>query len=204
MSLAASLRDRGIGWVDGFLDPVTCGRLADELEFSLWRPSTVVNRSPFGDLTSFTSMRRRSRTAMQEWFAPEVLDEIRRIETRVCRRLGVHRTHLEPWQAIRYGHRDRFDIHHDSGLFADEPAGERVSTVLLYLQAPAEGGATVFPELKLRVAAVTGRLLAWHNLLPDGSPNPVMRHAGSAVRKGAKTILTTWVRQRAMQASHPA
>lgn len=199
MSLATQLRDNGIGWVDGFLDHPTCSRLADELDFALWRPSTVVSRSPRGDLVIITSRRRHSRTAEQEWFGPEVRQEIHRLEGRACRRLGLRRAHLEPWQAVRYGHRDRFEVHHDSGLFADDPAGERVLTLLLYLQTPAEGGSTVFPELGLRIAAVAGRLVAWRNLLPDGTPNPAMRHAASPVRKGAKTILTTWARQRVVR-----
>ena len=48
-------------------------------------------------------------------------------------------------------------------------------------------GKTIQPEL--------GKLLAWNNLLPDGSPNDATLHQGMKVRRGAKYIITKWFRE---------
>ena len=114
----------------------------------------------------------------------------------MCRALGIDVARLEQWQALRYGYRTGFRRHHDAGLFASEPAGERTTTLLLYLHAPAVGGSTWFPNLHLSVEPRPGRLLAWHNLTPEGKPDPVMEHVARPVRKGRKVALTTWVRER--------
>jgi hypothetical protein len=62
------------------------------------------------------------------------------------------------------------------------------------VHSPDEGGSTWFPDLHLAVAARAGRLLAWQNLTPDGSPDPAMDHVARPVRKGHKIALTTWAR----------
>ena len=41
-----------------------------------------------------------------------------------------------------------------------------------------------------------GKLLAWNNLLADGTPNPATLHQGMKVRRGTKYVLTKWFRER--------
>ena len=187
-------RDR-IAWMDDFVAPADCRALVDGLEFALWRRSTVVSRSLSGDLESFNSVRRTSESTTHYWFPDDLQTSLAAIESRICTSLGIDASRLEPWQALRYGYRTGFQRHHDAGLFAAEPAGERTTTLLLYLHAPAEGGNTWFPNLPLSVAVQAGRLLAWKNLSPDGTPDPAMEHAARPVRKGRKVALTTWVRE---------
>ncbi len=102
---------------------------------------------------------------------------------------------FEPWQAARYRRGERFDDHHDAGLFAHSASGERTHTVVLYLTDHQRGGSIFFPDLKESFRPQAGRILVWRNLLDDGTVDSRMRHAAlPAVR--TKTILTTWVRQR--------
>jgi len=42
---------------------------------------------------------------------------------------------------------------------------------MIYLNEPEDGGATRFKLISKSVQPETGKLLAWNNLLPDGSPN---------------------------------
>jgi prolyl 4-hydroxylase len=183
-------------WVDGFLTPVACARALDELDFAFWRPSTVVNRARDGSVYSHVSLVRVSETTSESWFTPELRALLRRVERRLCTKLGVERNRFEEWQAVRYRRGGRFDYHLDAGFWSGEPAGEREWTVLLYLDTPPAGGATRFKELGLDVQAVAGRLLVWNNLLEPGIANPWMLHAGAPVRRGCKTILVTWIRER--------
>lgn len=189
------LRSRGVAVIDGFLKATECESIREELDYAFWRPSRVVNRD-FGDeLIYYRSPQRTSLSTDQQWFSAELAELVQSVERRACDLLGIDPMRLEPWQAVRYRNRGRFRLHHDAGLFAGDPEGEREVTVLLYLQTPAEGGDTVFPDLCMRVPAVGGRLVAWHNLLADGSVDPSKRHAAQPVRRGGKTILTTWSRQ---------
>lgn len=193
-TLAERLEHDRIAWDDHFLTPRECAAFVEGLEFALWRRSSVVSRSPAGDLKSFQSPRRTSQSTTQYWFPDDLQPRLAHLESAVCAAIGVDAARLEYWQALRYGYRTGFRRHHDAGLFAAEPGGERATTVLLYLHSPDEGGSTWFPNLHLSVAARAGRLLAWKNLAPDGSPDPVMDHVARQVRKGRKIALTTWAR----------
>jgi prolyl 4-hydroxylase len=188
-------RDR-IAWEDDFLTPAECRELVEELDFALWRPSTVVSRSKGGLITPFLSPRRTSESTTQYWFPDNLQSRVGVIESAICAALAVDASRLEQWQALRYGYRRGFEKHHDAGLFGSEPAGERTTTLLLYVHTPDEGGSTWFPHLHRSVAARAGRLLAWQNLARNGRPDPAMEHAGRPVRKGRKIALTTWVRER--------
>jgi prolyl 4-hydroxylase len=196
----SGLRERvaadGVVWVDGYLSAGQCARMIEELGFSFWRPSTVIDRAGGGGFVTHTSAVRRSATTTEEWFTPELLRDLSRLETRLCRALRLPRARLEEWQATSYERGDRFKTHHDAGFFAGEAAGERTFTLLVCLSAPADGGATEFPDLDLAIAPRAGRLLVWQNLLFDGRVDPRMRHAARPVLSGTKLMLVTWARQR--------
>lgn len=181
--------------VDDFLDAAQCRALNRELEFTWWQPSRVVNRNVFGEIVSFRSRRRASWSAQQEYFPVELGALLDGIALRIESAYGLDRTHFEPWQAIRYGPGEHFEVHHDGGLFGDDDAGERQTTVLLYVQTPDAGGATDFTDLGRTVAARAGRLVLWRNLTDDGCLDERMRHQALPVLAGRKTVLTTWERQ---------
>lgn len=183
-------------YVDGFLRVATCERFVDELEHAFWQPSTVVNRAADGTVVAHRSKMRVSHTTTEAWFTPWAARIARSTRERVGRMLHVTPTRFEEWQAVRYGCGGKFDYHLDAGLWSAEPSGERVWTAMIYLDTPLVGGATTFKTFGLTVEAVAGRLLIWKNLLSDGTPNPWMLHRGAPVRRGRKTILVTWVRER--------
>jgi prolyl 4-hydroxylase len=186
-------------WVDGFLSAKACATILEELEFAFWRPSTVIVRHTDGLFESRRSLGRVSETTSQEWFSRGLVARIERVERRIAGLLNRTAEFYEPWQATRYSSGGRFDFHLDGGHWTDNPAGDREMTVLIYLDAPRAGGATHFPELGLRIEPRPGRLLVWNNLLPGGTIDPRMRHAGAPVKGGRKTILVTWIRERAIR-----
>ncbi len=184
-------------FVDGFLKLATCDHLLAELDHAFWQPSTVVNRTVVGEVVAQRSTMRISQTAKEALFPPAAARIAQRTRERVRRLLNISASRFEDWQAVRYRCGGKFEYHLDAGLWSSEPAGERVWSVIVYLDTPLAGGATTFKQLGLKVQAVAGRLLLWKNLLSDGTPNPWMLHRGAPVRRGRKTILVTWIRQRA-------
>jgi len=75
--------------------------------------------------------------------------------------------------------------------------GQRVTTVIAYLNEVPAGGTTRFPTLALRVETRAGRLLRFDNVRADGSGDPRSLHCGDPVQGGDKWIVTAWFRERA-------
>lgn len=80
--------------------------------------------------------------------------------------------------------------------------GNRVFSVLLYLNEGFAGGDTEFPRINYTVTPVTGKVIAWKNMLGDTNNktlNPESFHSGNPVLSGgtvdAKYILISWVRE---------
>jgi hypothetical protein len=190
-----TLEGGAIACVDGFFTANQCAKLLDDLTFAWWWPSPTIRRAPQGTLWSGVSRQRSSMTTSEEWSGPRSRRILAFAEHRLNDLFGVDRDHLEPWQAARYRRGDYFAEHQDAGFFSDDPCGERTHSLLVYLTGNQNGGSTYFPRLGQRFQPLPGRLLVWLNLLPNGSVDPRMLHAGRSPRT-TKTILTTWARQR--------
>ena len=74
--------------------------------------------------------------------------------------------------------------------------GQRIATLIMYLNDVEAGGATAFTVLGFQIEPKPGVLLVWNNALPDGRPNEATLHAGTPVVRGAKYIITKWYRTR--------
>lgn len=108
----------------------------------------------------------------------------------------------EPLALLRYGVGQEYRDHHDflnpaaleTARWRDQ--GQRVTTVIAYLDDVPVGGATVFPKLGIEVEARAGRLLRFDNVGPDGVGDLRSLHRGEPVRQGDKWIVTAWFRER--------
>lgn len=108
----------------------------------------------------------------------------------------------EDLQVVRYLPGQEFKPHLDA--FDDSIGGKREreaygghqrdATILVYLNRPAEGGETIFPELGISVDPIPRAALYWRNLRPDGSIDPRLLHGGALVRRGAKYAANLWLR----------
>ena len=127
---------------------------------------------------------------------------VAKVRQDISRLLGIPLDHGEPIQGQRYSPGQEFRPHTDtfnpgSADFYRNCAesGQRSWTAMIYLNRPAEGGATRFKLIGKTIQPETGKLLAWNNLLADASPNPNALHQGMKVRRGTKYILTQWFRE---------
>lgn len=203
MSAAAAVADRGEAAepmsFSAFLSLEECAAIRAELAFAFWYPSTVVERTGGAKVTGRVSSCRVSETTDESWFTRELADRMRSIDDRLAALLPGFGERREQWQATRYFPGGRFKPHMDSGLWDGEPAGEREHTVLIFLNTPRSGGETFFPYLGAAIRPVAGRLLTWRNLTAGGGCDGRMTHSSLPLLAGRKTVLVTWLRQRAFQ-----
>ncbi|XP_016975112.1 prolyl 4-hydroxylase subunit alpha-2 [Drosophila rhopaloa] len=66
-------------------------------------------------------------------------------------------------------------------------------TLIFYANDVEQGGATVFPKLKISVFPQKGSCLFWYNIFDNGNPDPRSEHLECPVLQGNKKVLTKWV-----------
>lgn len=77
-----------------------------------------------------------------------------------------------------------------------EAGGNRLSTIILYLNDVIEGGETHFPWLDVAVTPVKGRFCQFNYDYDEWKDNVKTQHAAAPVIKGEKWIITIWVREK--------
>jgi prolyl 4-hydroxylase len=142
------------------------------------------------------------RTSSSTWLYPDALPEvIARIETLVDRITGLPRENQEALQVVRYDVGEEYKTHedfwHPDTDYYDEQmsrGGQRVWSIMIYLNTVPRGGHTRFTRLDTDIAADPGKVLAWKNTL-DGELNFDSSHAGMPVEEGCKWVAIKWVRE---------
>jgi prolyl 4-hydroxylase len=140
--------------------------------------------------------RRRSDMA---WPAKETYPLIRKIAQGIASFTGIPESHQEPLQVLRYLPGGEYRPHFDSfaaGAPTLQEGGNRQKTMIIYLNAVAEGGETSFPELGITVRPVPGCGILFNNLDASEQRLQLSLHAGNPVVQGEKWIATCWIRQR--------
>jgi prolyl 4-hydroxylase len=129
---------------------------------------------------------------------------VQRLEKRITELTGIALEQGEPLQILRYHeggeylpHHDYFDHLMDSAAAAAERGGQRIATMVIYLNHVAEGGETVFPELEVTVKPQPGSAIYFEYANASGQLDSRCLHAGVPVLKGEKWIATKWFRARA-------
>jgi prolyl 4-hydroxylase len=122
------------------------------------------------------------------------------LEARIGQLLAWPVENGEGLQVLRYGPGAEYKPHYDyfDPALSGTPSilkrgGQRVASVLVYLNTPQRGGATVFPDVELDVAAVKGNAV----FFSYDRPHPCTRslHGGAPVVEGEKWVATKWLRE---------
>lgn len=128
---------------------------------------------------------------------------IRRIEQRISELVGYPVERGEPIQILKYGpgaqyrpHFDYFDPAHPGNEKVLAMGGQRVATLIMYLNDVEAGGSTVFPDIGLDVLPRRGHAVYFAYTSEDGQLDSRTLHGGSPVASGEKWIATKWLRQR--------
>jgi prolyl 4-hydroxylase len=161
------------------------------------QPSTWVDPASGGDVASM----KRSSEGM--FFRPQENALVERIDRRLARLMGWPIGHGEGLQVLRYlpgaqsvPHFDFLMPTNAANQASLARSGQRVSTSVIYLHEPDEGGETVFPEAGISIVPRKGSALYFEYANSAGQLDPLSLHAALPVTSGEKWVATRWMRQR--------
>ena len=177
----------------GFLSDVECEALKDDARPRMSRSETVVNATGGSEVHT-------ARTSRGMFFARAETPLCERIERRIAALLRWPVENGEGLQVLHYQPGAEYKPHHDyfdpaqPGMAAVlARGGQRVGTLLMYLNTPAKGGATVFPDVALAVAPIKGSAVFFSYDRPHAATRTL--HGGAPVVEGEKWVATKWLRE---------
>jgi prolyl 4-hydroxylase len=165
-----------------------------ELARSKLSRSSVVNVETGADQVH------HARTSEGMSFTRGANEMCQRIEARIATLMDWPLENGEGLQVLRYGPGAQYEPHYDyfdpaqSGFQSIlKRGGQRVASLVMYLNTPKNGGATVFPDAKFEVGAVKGNAV----FFSYDRPHPMTRtlHGGAPVVEGEKWVATKWLRE---------
>lgn len=182
--------------LDNVLSADECGQLI-ALARPRLAPSTIVDPVTGQDKAGAT------RTSEGMFFGLEENPLVARIDRRVSQLMNLPLGHGEGLQVLRYQPGAESMPHFDflmpingANVASVGRSGQRVSTLIIYLNDVARGGETVFPESGVEVTPRKGSALYFEYCNSAGQLDARSLHAGAPVVSGEKWIVTKWMRQR--------
>ncbi|WP_426701050.1 2OG-Fe(II) oxygenase [Rhodanobacter sp. Col0626] len=199
IQIALSVESPALRVLDNILSDTEC---ADLIELARPRLQRALTVDPDG-----RNQVDQRRTSEGMFFGLNEVPLVGRIEQRIASLLGVPANHGEGLQILHYlpgqeyePHFDWFDPEQPGYKAITAVGGQRIASVVMYLNTPAKGGGTAFPERCLTVTARTGSAVYFAYESGDRSSF----HAGLPVQQGEKWIATKWLRERPYTASDSA
>ena len=189
----ASMRNPRVIVFGGLLADDECDQLVDLAGQRLARSETVQTATGGSEVNE-------ARTSEGMFFVRGENPLISRIEERMAALLGWPVENGEGLQILRYRPGAEYKPHYDyfDPALSGTPSilkrgGQRVGSLVCYLNTPAKGGATVFPDVRLDVAPVKGNAV----FFSYDRPHPMTRslHGGAPVVEGEKWVATKWLRE---------
>ena len=173
---------------------------ADECAELIALARSRLARSETVETTTGGSAVNEARTSEGMFFEPAEFPVCARLEKRIAALLDWPLENGEGLQVLRYGPGTQYRPHYDyfDPAEAGTPTilkrgGQRVASIVCYLNTPEGGGATVFPEAGLEVAPVQGNAVFFSYDRPHPSTRTL--HGGAPVDAGEKWVATKWLRE---------
>ncbi len=184
--------------VNEFLSNDECDAFIEASKGKL-KPSTVISPGKH--------IQHESRTSENCWIEHDANEIVHEVSKRFSILVQMPIRNAEQYQLVYYKkgteykpHYDSFDYETDDGKKNWEPGGQRMITVIAYLNDVEEGGETGFPELGIDIPPKKGDAVVFHNTLPiDAGTHPKIHprslHGGMPVLKGEKWMVNLWFRE---------
>jgi prolyl 4-hydroxylase len=171
------------------------------------RPSTVVAPATGENAVA------EYRNSEGMFFRPGETPLIAALDARFSEIMNLPVNHGEGLQVLRYGPGTQYTPHFDFLVPRNEASeeslrrsGQRVSSLVTYLNDVPGGGETTFPHAGLTVCPILGNAVYFEYCNSRGQVDAASLHAGAPVTKGEKWALTKWMRERPFvpaPAAHP-
>jgi prolyl 4-hydroxylase len=177
----------------GLLSDEECDALVKLARPRTERSTTVETRTGGSEVNE-------ARTSSGMFFEREENELCARIEKRIAKLLnwplengeGLQVLHYKPGAEYR-PHHDYFDPSKSGTPVILKRGGQRVGTLIMYLNSPEQGGGTTFPDVGLEVAPVKGNGVFFS--YDRAHPSTKTLHGGAPVIAGEKWVATKWLRQ---------
>lgn len=176
------------------LSPEECDALIADAAPRMARSLTVATKTGGEEIND-------DRTSDGMFFQRGQSPLIQRIEERIARLVNWPIENGEGLQVLHYRpgaeykpHYDYFDPAEPGTPTIVQRGGQRVGTLVMYLNTPEKGGGTTFPDVHLEVAPQRGNAVFFSYERPHPSTRTL--HGGAPVIAGEKWIATKWLRER--------
>jgi prolyl 4-hydroxylase len=160
-------------------------------------PSTVV------DPVTGENRVAEHRSSEGMFFFPGETPLIATLDARFSQLMNSPIDHGEGLQVLRYGPGTSSAPHHDFLVPRNDPSeqslrrsGQRVSSLVTYLNDVPGGGETTFPHAGLSVCPRRGNAVYFEYCNGRGQVDAASLHAGAPVTEGEKWVVTKWMRER--------
>ncbi len=181
-----------------FLDDVLSHDECDQL---IERSRDRLSRSTTVDPTSGNDAVIDARSSEGTHFPLNADPLIAKIDARVSAIMNLPVENGEGLQILHYHTGGQYTPHYDYFAPSDPGSathiangGQRVSSLVMYLNDVEAGGETVFPELRLTVGPKKGGGVYFEYCNSKNELDPLSLHGGMPVLKGEKWIATKWMR----------
>ncbi len=189
-----SMRNPRVVVFAGFLSDEECDALRALAAPRLARSETVDNSTGGSEVNE-------ARTSAGMFFTRGETPLIERIERRIAALVnwpvengeGVQVLHYRPGAEYK-PHYDYFDPDQPGSATILRRGGQRVGTLVMYLNTPEAGGGTTFPDVQLEVAPLKGHAVFFS--YDRAHPSSRSLHGGAPVLRGEKWVATKWMRER--------
>jgi prolyl 4-hydroxylase len=177
--------------ISDILTPEECAYIIDKATPSFTRSTVVGTEAPDVSRTSQTAWISKTDPVAQKIFA------------KALEFTGKTLDECEDLQVVKYEPNTYYREHHDSCcdgsqgcIDFEKDGGQRVATLLVYLNSDFTDGETHFPNLDLKLKAEPGSAILFRPLgSEEAKCHPKALHAGLPISSGVKYVCNAWVRE---------
>lgn len=184
-----------VALLDGLLSEEECDELVRLSSLKLKRSTTV-------DPLTGQEMVIEDRTSYGTHFTINENDFIAKLDARIAKVMNWPIEKGEGIQVLNYKvgaeykpHYDYFDPKQTGSARHLSNGGQRVSTLIMYLNNVEDAGETIFPEVGLSIVPKKGTAIYFEYCNSLSQIDSATLHGGTPVKAGDKWIATKWMRQ---------
>lgn len=198
--------DPKIYTIKGVITPRECAHFI-EISSEFMKRSLVASLDESKDKKGELDQRRTSSNC---WVKHNHSEMTLGVAKRISELVQMPLENAESFQVLHYAssqeyqpHMDTFDPDTPLGKSYLGKSGQRLITVLCYLNDVEEGGETIFPNVDKIVYPELGKIAAFHDCYPGTeTPHPGSLHGACPVKAGEKWAINLWYRVRKVEEEH--